>query len=124
MEQEEVLPSVNTVCCQHDGDCNEDGFPIRCSQACAELYLPFWQQCGDFLGGAAVLNLQQVSEMCAATDPDLAAEVSSGHCTLSQTASTKCRGTCVHEGSHDQNECGGGTGARCCTWVAGAGGGH
>lgn len=119
----DILPSVNTVCCQNDGDC-DDGFPIRCSEACAELYLPFWQHCGEFLGGAAMVRFQQVSEMCAATDPDLAAEVSTGYCTLSQTASTKCHGTCIHEGSHDQDQCEGGTAKRCCTWVAGYGGGH
>jgi hypothetical protein len=91
----------------------------RFPQACAELYLPFWQECGTFLGGAA--NLQQVSAMCAEADPTLAQSISAGHCTLSQTASTKCHGACAHEGGHDQHECEAGSGHRCCTWVAGGG---
>ena len=31
---------MNSACCQDASDCSESGFPLRCSQACAEIYLP------------------------------------------------------------------------------------
>ena len=35
-----IVPTMNSACCQDASDCSESGFPLRCSQACAEIYLP------------------------------------------------------------------------------------
>ena len=114
-----IVPTMNTACCQDSSDCSESGFPLRCSQACAEIYLPFWQQCGDFLGGAQ--DLQSVSVMCAAQNPDMESHIAAGFCTLSQTANRKCHGACPHEGGHNREECE--SQRHCCAWNAGSGGG-
>ena len=79
----------------------------------------FWQQCGDFLGGAQ--DLQSVSVMCAAQNPDMESHIAAGFCTLSQTANRKCHGACPHEGGHDREECE--SQRHCCAWNAGSGGG-
>ena len=41
--------SMNTVCCSGKAGCDTGAFPTRCSDDCAALWMPIWQDCGAML---------------------------------------------------------------------------
>ena len=67
---EQMLPTMNTVCCSEPGACNEDGVPQTCSQDCADIYVPFWEECSHFMGQ----NADLVSRYTPLSSPKLSSE--------------------------------------------------
>ena len=43
---------ITTTCCESlgDDDCSS-GFPATCGSACADVLVPFWEECGSFMLG-------------------------------------------------------------------------
>ena len=57
--------SLNSVCCEPASNCN-DGFPVECNAACANLWNPFANTCKSFIE-ATLPALAGLDTKCAAT---------------------------------------------------------
>lgn len=75
-EVAEVVPDLNTICCREKNACTDgagQGFPSRCSDDCAALWMPVWTDCEAYMqrlfgGDATVMaSLNTFSDSCDAT---------------------------------------------------------
>eukprot|EP01046_Picozoa_sp_COSAG06_P050265 COSAG06_NODE_7921_length_2333_cov_2.379141_2_plen_252_part_00 len=68
---------VNAACCSSPDDDCSSGMPAACSAGCAEVLLPFWQDCSDHLrinGKAAFTQIHRVVQECQEADVSRAGE--------------------------------------------------
>eukprot|EP01043_Picozoa_sp_COSAG02_P110418 COSAG02_NODE_46537_length_348_cov_0.626506_1_plen_85_part_01 len=51
------VQGITATCCEVLGndDCST-GFPTTCASACADVLVPFWEECGTFIEGLSAAS--------------------------------------------------------------------
>ena len=53
------VQGITAVCCESLGDDTcEGGFPLTCGSACADVLVPFYEECGSFISGLSAASFQ------------------------------------------------------------------
>lgn len=64
------LDTINQLCCKRR-DCTTINVFHKCSAACAEVYVPFFRQCGvASYGSAHIATLSTLSQLCIDSHPN------------------------------------------------------
>jgi len=87
---QERATEINNVCCNEPGNC-VNGKPLTCNASCANVFLPFWNDCKDTLGTAAN-SFQDVVTLCQNTESQTSQEITCGEYMISKPLGTNICG--------------------------------
>ena len=87
---QERATEINNVCCNEPGNC-DNGKPLTCNASCANVFLPFWNDCKDTLGTAAN-SFQDVVTLCQNTESQTSQEITCGEYMISKPLGTNICG--------------------------------